>query len=177
MRARIAACTTASEIAASRKPLEMHREQQDEQDGKPEVRHGDANLGQCHGADVAGPVVLRGRINAGDQRQHGSEGHRHQCQWHGQRESLQHQFKHRCAVAVADAKITHQQAAEPLPVTRHGWQIEPQFDGQRLHCLGRSVRSHQDLRRVARQYFQHQENDNRGAKQRGQQGTQTFEKK
>jgi hypothetical protein len=87
--------------ATGGKPLQVHRKQQDQQDGEPEVGYGDAHLRQPHQPDITQLVVARRGIDADGQRQHRGHGHGHQRQRYGERQALEHQFQHRGAVGIA----------------------------------------------------------------------------
>ncbi len=109
-RARIAACTTASETAGSSSDLtpsqipssqpgkppaeshcSLHREQQDQEDREPEVRQRDAHLRQRHHADIAELVVVGGGVDAGRERQRDRDRHRHDRERNRQHQPLRDQ--------------------------------------------------------------------------------------
>ena len=79
---------TPSREATGREPLQLHREQQDEQDGEPEIWNRDAKLCHGHHTDVTDLVVIGGGIDSGGKRQHHRQKHRHDGQRNGQDEPL-----------------------------------------------------------------------------------------
>src|SRR3546814_7346735 len=65
--------------AAGRQDLPVHREEQDQQQGKPEVRDCDAELGEAHDTDVGRPVAARCRQHAERYRQDGRQADGDDC--------------------------------------------------------------------------------------------------
>ena len=114
----------------------MHGKQQDQQDRKPEVGNGNAQLGQAHHTHVANLVVVRCCVHPCGQRQHRGQCHGHQRERHGQRKAFQHQFRHGGAVGITEPHVTPQQPADPEPVTLPGRLVEPELGRQRRHSLG-----------------------------------------
>ena len=133
----------------------MHRKQQDEQYGEPEIRHCDAQLGQAHQANITQTVVPCCGINSNHQCQHRSQGHGQQGQGHGQGQAFDNQFEHRTAVGIAQAKVAHQHAAYPSCIALHRGLVQAEFDGQGLYCFWRRVWAHEHLGCITWQHFKH----------------------
>ena len=155
----------------------MNREQQNQQNGKPEVGHGNAELGQAHQPCIAQAVVVRGGVHASGQGQYGGQRHGQHGQRHGERQALDNQVKHGAAVSVAHAPVTHQQTAQPVAVALQWRAVQPELAGHGLHGLGRGVGAHHHLGGIARQQVQHQEHHHGGAQQGEQEGQQTLQEK
>ena len=162
--------------AAGGKPLQLHRKQQDQQDGEPEVGDGDADLRQAHGAHIAQLVVVRCGIDAGQQGQHGGQQHGHHRQGDGDGQALQHQLQHGRAVGVAVAHLALEQAGDPVGVALPGGLVQAQLLGHGLHGFRVGVRAQQHLGHVAGQDFQHTEHHHGRTQQGGDQGQQSFGK-
>ena len=160
---------------ASGKPLQPNRKQQDQQDGKPEIRNRDADLGQSHQADIAPLVMARSRVHAGHQRDQHRQYHRQQRQRDGELQPLGNQLGHRCAIGIAVAHVALQQTADPMGVADAGRLVQAQLLGQRLHRFRRCVRSHQHFGCIAGQHLQRPKNRHRRHDQGGDQREQAFE--
>ena len=161
--------------APCREPLQLHREQQDEQDGEPEVGQGDADLRQAHQPPVAGALVVRRSVYARAQRQHGRQQHGQHRQRYGELQALQNQLRHRAAVSVAVAQRAGEQAVHPLQVALPGRLVKPQLGRQRCHGLGVGIGAEQRLRGIAGQHFQHPKDHQRGDGQRGDEGGEALQ--
>ena len=100
--------------AAGADPLQLHREQQDQQDREPEARDRDAQLAGRHHADVAEPVVARRGIDAQRQRHHHRQRHRHRRQRQRDAQPLGDQLAGGRVVGDAHRRAALQQAADPV---------------------------------------------------------------
>jgi hypothetical protein len=146
--------------------LQLHRKQQDQKDGEPEVRNSDPKLRHRHHADITNLVVIGGGVDAGGQGQHYREQHRHDRQRNRQREPLRDQLGHRRAVGIAVTHIADQKPADPVQIANDQRLIEPELDGHRADRFRRGVRAHEHFSRVARQRIEHEKDDHRRSRQR-----------
>ncbi|GCC47712.1 hypothetical protein chiPu_0032010, partial [Chiloscyllium punctatum] len=114
-------------------------------------------------------VICRS-VDAGGERQHHGDQHRHDRERDGQHQPLRDQSGHRRAIDVAVAEVADRHALEPEQVAYGERLIEAELDGERAHRIGRGIGAHQHLGGIAGQRVEHQENDQRGRDQRRQQG-------
>ncbi len=142
-----------------------------------DLDHWIAGVDEAGRGPLAGPVVVGRRIHADQQRQRRGQHHRHHRQGYGQRQAFKHQLVHRGTVDIAVAQVAAQHACDPGAVALRRWLVQAQFVGERLHGFGRSVRAHEDLRRVAGQDLKHPEDDDGGRQQGGDQREQALEQK
>ncbi|MPN28280.1 hypothetical protein SDC9_175721 [bioreactor metagenome] len=96
--------------------MQLHREQQDQKNRKPEVGDGNADLGQAHEAHITPAFVVGGRNHSRSNGQHGGDAHGHDGQRHGDRKAFPDQLGHGRAIDVAVAHVAVQKAGYPLPV-------------------------------------------------------------
>ena len=161
--------------ATGRKPLQLHGEQQNQQNREPEVGNGDADLRQAHHAHIAQLVVARRRIDTRRDRDDGGEQHGDDGQRNGEGEALQHQIQDRRAVGVAGSHVAGEQSADPVEIALHRRLIQTQLIGQFRNRLGRRIRAEQHLGRVSGKDFQHCKHHDGSRRQSGQQREQSFE--
>jgi hypothetical protein len=162
---------------AGGEPLQLHREQQDQKNRKPEIRDCDAELRHRHHADIADLVVIGGGVDAGGQRQHDRQQHRHHRQRDGERQPLGDKIRYRRAVGIAVAEIADQEPADPVQVTDDQRLVEPKLDRHGADRLRRRIGAHQHLGSVTRQRIKHEKDDQRGARQRCHQRQKASEDK
>ena len=146
--------------------MQLHREQQDQQDGEPEVGKRYAELRQRHHTHIAELVVICRRIDAGGQSQHDRHGHGHDRQRNCQRKALCNQSGDRRAIGVAVAEIARQHPLDPMDVAIVQRLIQPELDHQRPDRIRRGIRAHQHLCGVAGQGIQNKEDNQRRTDQR-----------
>lgn len=117
------------------------------------------------------------RIDACGKRQHAGQQHGQQRQRNSQHHALRNQLGNGAAIGVADAQLALQQPADPLPITHGRGLVKAELALQRLHGVGRGIRSEHDLRGIARQDFEHGKHHH-GRKQQGDEhGSKAFEQK
>src|SRR3546814_6559049 len=87
---------------------------QDEQDGEPEVRHRNAELGEGHDAEVGGLAAPRRRQHAERYGDEGGEADGDQGKGQGEADALAHQLPHGHAIGVAGRSEEHTSELQSL---------------------------------------------------------------
>ena len=158
-------------------PAEIDREEEDQKNSEPELRHRDAELAEQNDPVIAGPAVAGGGEDAQRQRRGNGQRHGHQGQRHGDVEAFEDELAHRHRIGVAGAQIAHHQAAHPAHIAGQRRLIEAELAAQRLVGLGIGVGAQDGHGRVAGQDLERQEDHQRGAEQRGHEGDEALGEK
>src|SRR6185437_7391607 len=145
--------------AAGGEPAQAHRKNEDEQHREPEVRHGDAELGDAGDDQVGLRIAAGGGEDAGGEGDEHGQKEREQRQRQRDAVALQYDGAHRRAVAIADAEIAMQHAEHPGDVAGPGGGIQAELLAQRGKRIGAGIEAKHELRRIAGHHLEHEEDD------------------
>ncbi|MGC0388371.1 hypothetical protein ACVIVD_003335 [Bradyrhizobium liaoningense] len=157
-------------IAGRRQPVQLDREQIDQQDRGEKRRH------RQHGEGAAGHEAVEGAAGtrgAGDRNGNADQepdefGHQHQLK--RDRDALGDCLQHSLPGAKRTAEIALQHVAEPAQVTPPQRLIQPHVTAQRRDILRRRLIAEDDEGEIARQQRGDQEGEQRDGQQNRQDG-------
>ena len=157
--------------------MQLHRKQQDEQNGQPKIGQSQTDLAEGHHAHIARGVLFGGGIKSQAQSHQHRQAHGHHGQGQGDVHALQHEHGGRCVIGNTDARLALQQTTCPLQVAGEGGLVQTQLFFHGRQRFGGGCFAQNDLCRIAGQPFQHPEDHNRGHRQRDEKTEQALDYK
>ncbi|MND90469.1 hypothetical protein D3C80_825520 [compost metagenome] len=117
-------------VTGSRKPAELHRDEQDQHDAEPEIRDGEAGKRHDIGGVVDPGILLHRSQNTDRDADDHREEHRHDGKLNGDRQFLSDQFQHRLVGSERNAEIARHHTAQPVEVLNRHRIVETIFLAQ-----------------------------------------------